>query len=137
MTDVMTLPRVGEGPRQGDPTGGECPPELAGTVAEALVLVVAPSTGRFRPSELGPEEDGHGDPALEGGAVLGHVTGGGGRADPVRAPVHAGLRRWLARPGQLVVRGQALAWLGRAGPEAHAEGHVPAGKAAAADGAQA
>ncbi|HEY8340843.1 MAG TPA: hypothetical protein VIK95_13320 [Egibacteraceae bacterium] len=75
-----------------------------GSVAEALAIAVAPSTGRFRPSA-----DAGG--RVRAGQVLGHVTGGRGRADAVRSPVDATVRALLARPGQQVRRGQALAWL--------------------------
>lgn len=78
-----------------------------GTVAADLAVAVSPSTGRFRPADL-PSEP------LPAGALLGHVTGGGGRADEVRVPVTAFLRDVLVRPGQLVARGQPLAWLHRA-----------------------
>lgn len=76
---------------------------LSGSVAESLAVVVAPTTGRFRPVE--------GVDQVEPGQVLGHVTGGRGRADEVRSPVRALVRRLLARPGQLVGTGQGLAWL--------------------------
>jgi biotin carboxyl carrier protein len=80
--------------------------ELSGSVAEGLMLAVAPTTGRFKPvvTERGP---------VEAGALLGHVTGGQGRADAVTAPTDATLRSLLVRPGQLVRAGQALAWLER------------------------
>lgn len=76
-----------------------------GTVAESLALVVAPSTGRFRPQDL----DGHG----VAGQLIGHITGGRGRADEVRMPVDGRVRSFLVRPGQLVRAGQSLAWLDR------------------------
>lgn len=88
---------------------------LAGSLAEQLVVVVAPSTGRFR-----PDGDCVGRP-MEPGALLGHVTGGGGRADAVHVPLSAQIADLLVRPGQLVHRGQGLAWLQRT---------VPAGGAA-------
>jgi biotin carboxyl carrier protein len=76
-----------------------------GTVAESLAVVVAPSTGRFRPeTTLDHVEKGH---------VIGHVTGGRERADEVRMPIAGQVRALLARPGQLVYAGQALAWLDR------------------------
>lgn len=84
---------------------------LQGTVAEALVVVVAPSTGRFRPLAEITEGD---ETAVDPGTLLGHVTGGRGRADEVRAPAAGAVRRLLARPGQVVRRGQPLAWLERA-----------------------
>lgn len=80
---------------------------FAGTVAADLAVAVAPSTGRFRPADVVAG-------LLPAGALLGHVTGGGGRADEVRTPVAAMLRDVLVRPGQLVGRGQPLAWLQRA-----------------------
>lgn len=76
--------------------------ELAGTAAERLVLIVAPSNGRFRPRVS--------EGAVSMGALVAHVTGGRGRADEVRCPADAVVRGLLARPGQLVSRGQALAW---------------------------
>lgn len=76
---------------------------LASSVASTLVLAAAPSTGRYRPLL----EEGRTAP----GQVLGHVTGGKGRADEVLAPVHGELARLLVRPGQLVFAGQSLAWI--------------------------
>jgi biotin carboxyl carrier protein len=77
---------------------------LAGSVAHDLAVVVAPTTGRFRPAvEPGA--------AVVPGTVLGHVTGGGGRADAVVTPVAGLVADLLARPKQLVYRGQGLAWL--------------------------
>lgn len=89
-------------------TGDLGPPECMfdGTVAADLAIAVSPSTGRFRPADVAAG-------TLPAGALLGHVTGGGGRADEVRAPVSAALREVLVRPGQLVARGQPLAWLQR------------------------
>lgn len=75
-----------------------------GSVAEQLAVATAPSTGRFRPHD---EAQG----AVRVGQLLGHVTGGGGRADPVHCPVDAELRALLVRTGQLVTRGQGLVWL--------------------------
>jgi hypothetical protein len=77
-------------------------------VAGDLVVAVAPSTGRFRPA-AGLKE--HRSAVLGAGSVVGHVTGGAGRADPVRCPVDAVLRSLLARPGQTVERGQPIGWL--------------------------
>lgn len=76
---------------------------LAGSLAEGMGLIVAPSIGRFRPL-VGPGR-------VPAGAVVGIVTGGGGRADEVRVPVPAVVHGVLARDGQLVQRGQALAWI--------------------------
>lgn len=76
----------------------------SGSVAEQLAVATAPSTGRFRPH-------GEAEGAVRVGQLLGHVTGGGGRADPVHCPVDAELRALLVRTGQLVTRGQGLVWL--------------------------
>lgn len=75
---------------------------LAGSVAHSMGLVVAPSTGRFRPLVDGGRVD--------AGTVIAVVTGGGGRADEVRMPAAAVLNGLLAREGQLVQPGQAVAW---------------------------
>lgn len=97
MAELLTAP----GPPVSPPHGGA----FVGTVAECLALVVAPSTGRFRPdSRVERVLSGH---------LLGHVTGGRGRADEVRTPVSGRVRALLARPGQLVRAGQGLAWLER------------------------
>lgn len=82
---------------------------FVGTVAAGLAVAVAPSTGRFVPAVEAPA-------AVEAGQLIGHVTGGNGRADAVIAPVGAELRAMLARPGQLVGLGQGLAWLERVAP---------------------
>lgn len=79
------------------------PASLEGTCAGSMGLVVAPTTGRFQPASV------HG--RVHAGQLLGHVTGGRGRADEVRAPVDAMLKNLLVRPRQLVRQGQALAWL--------------------------
>lgn len=76
---------------------------LTGTGADGLGLVVAPTTGRFEPTPVSGR--------VRAGDLLGHITGGRGRADEVRAPVDAWLESLLVRPRQLVRRGQALAWL--------------------------
>lgn len=76
---------------------------LKGTCADTLGLVVAPTTGRFEPTPVAGR--------IRAGDLLGHITGGRGRADEVRAPVDAWLKDLLVRPRQLVRRGQALAWL--------------------------
>ena len=101
MTDLLTrtLPVAPDTPTVVPAT------PLTGTVAEDLVVLVAPSTGRFRPLDRVT--------VVEPGQLLGHVTGGGGRADEIRSPVRAVLRDLLVRPGQLVARGQALVWLCR------------------------
>lgn len=93
------------------PEHGEPASALLGTVAEDLAIVVAPATGRFRPAG-----DLYGR-RFERGALIGHVTGGGGRADAVHAPARATVADLLVRPGQLVRQGQGLAWLHRAGSE--------------------
>lgn len=79
------------------------PVSLLGTCADSMGLVVAPTTGRFEPAT--------GTGRVRAGQLLGHITGGRGRADEVRAPVDALLKNLLVRPRQLVRRGQALAWL--------------------------
>ncbi len=83
---------------------------FAGTVAAGLVLAVAPTTGRFRP-RTGLRG------RLRAGELIGHVTGGRGRADEVRCPTNATLRGVLVRAGQLVTAGQGLAWLERPADE--------------------
>lgn len=104
MTDLLTRTRDAERPARG--TADHAAAGLAGSVAEDLLVVVAPSTGRFR-------RHGNND-TVEAGELVGHVTGGRGRADEVRSPVRAALRDLLVRPGQLVMRGQGLAWYARA-----------------------
>lgn len=90
-------------------TPGVATPELAGTVAEHLAVVVAPSTGRFRPAaDLGTAR-------IAAGELVGHITGGRGRADEVRSPVDAAHGDLLARPGQLVAKGAGLLWMVRHG----------------------
>lgn len=80
-----------------------------GSVADRLAVAVAPSTGRFAPAVSAPT-------SVEAGQLIGHITGGNGRADEVIAPIGAELREMLARPGQLVGLGQGLAWLERVAP---------------------
>jgi len=77
-------------------------PQMAGTAAEGLILIVAPSNGRFQPRLN--------EGAISAGTLVAHVTGGRGRADEVRSPTDGVVLGLLARPGQLVTRGQALAW---------------------------
>lgn len=79
------------------------PSSLAGTCADTMGLVVAPTTGRFEPQSISGR--------VTAGQLIGHITGGRGRADEVRAPVDAWLKDVLVRPRQLVRAGQALAWL--------------------------
>lgn len=86
------------------------PNMLAGTVAHDLGVVVAPTRGRFRPAVQ------HG--LVRAGTLLGHITGGRGRADEVRVPVDADIRDLLVRPGQLVTAGQGLVWLQHMGKTA-------------------
>lgn len=87
------------------PAAAAEPLSLRGTCADRLGLVVAPTTGRFEPVPTSGR--------VRAGELLGHITGGRGRADEVRTPVDAWLKDLLVRPRQLVRRGQALAWLER------------------------
>ncbi|MGI9016897.1 MAG: hypothetical protein ACR2HR_07315 [Euzebya sp.] len=82
---------------------------FVGTVADRMSIAVAPSTGRFAPVVEAPA-------MVKPGDVIGHITGGNGRADEVYAPVGATLKELLARPGQLVALGQGLAYLERVAP---------------------
>ena len=82
---------------------------FVGTVADRMSIAVAPSTGRFAPGVDVPS-------VVSTGDLIGHITGGNGRADEVRAPVGAYLKELLARPGQLVGLGQGLAYLERVAP---------------------
>lgn len=83
---------------------------LSGSCADGLGIVVAPSTGRYEPVTS--------DGVVTDGQLLGHVTGGRGRADEVRSPIQARIRAILVRPRQLVRQGQPLIWLHReAAPE--------------------
>lgn len=82
---------------------------FVGTVADRMSIAVAPSTGRFAPAVEAPATVNPGD-------LIGHITGGNGRADAVHAPVGATLKELLARPGQLVGLGQGLAYLERVAP---------------------
>ncbi len=103
MTDLMTRTLAPSPPASPEAEGSRA---FAGTVAATLAVVVAPSTGRFRPAI-------DGRPQVRAGELLGHVTGGRGRADEVRSPVDAVVADLLVRAGQLVGRGQGLAWLQR------------------------
>jgi len=85
----------------GSPASEPASPQ--GSCADNLGLVVAPTTGRFEPVFASGR--------IRAGQLLGHITGGRGRADEVRSPVDARLKNLLVRPRQLVRRGQALAWL--------------------------
>jgi biotin carboxyl carrier protein len=99
---VAPLPTTGGDPAASGSPASE-PTSLAGTCADTLGLVVAPTTGRFEPATTNGR--------IRAGQLLGHITGGRGRADEVRSPVDARLKDLLVRPRQLVRRGQALAWL--------------------------
>lgn len=90
-------------PVTASPSSDSEPASLQGTCADSMGLVVAPTTGRFEPTAAAGR--------VRAGQLLGHITGGRGRADEVRAPVDATLKNLLVRPRQLVRRGQALAWL--------------------------
>lgn len=78
------------------------PTALTGSAAEHLVVLVAPANGRFAPALS--------EGAVAAGELVAHVAGGRGRREEVRSPVAATIRGLLTRPGQLVLRGQALAW---------------------------
>jgi hypothetical protein len=105
MSELMSpVPVVSRSPAN-EPTSEPAsePASLEGTCADTLGLVVAPTTGRFEPAAARGR--------IRAGQLLGHITGGRGRADEVRSPVDARLKDLLVRPRQLVRRGQALAWL--------------------------
>lgn len=105
MTSLLTRTPTPTGTQVGPPSVLDPPAScLDGSVAERLALVVAPSTGRFHPAAEGTTRPGE---------VVGHITGGQGRADAVVAPVAGEITRLLVRPGQLVSRGQGLVWLQR------------------------
>lgn len=82
--------------------------ELHGTAAEALCVLVAPGNGRFQPAVTEGE--------VARGGVVAQIAAGGGRRSEVLAPAALVVRGLLARPGQLVTRGQALAWATKACP---------------------
>lgn len=82
---------------------------FAGTVADRMSIAVAPSQGRFAPAIDAPATVAPGD-------IIGHITGGNGRADAVIAPIGATLKEMLARPGQLVGLGQGLSYMERVAP---------------------
>ena len=93
MTPAATLHRLPTGSTDGAPTG---------STADRLLLIVAPSNGRFRPGVTeGP---------VAAGGVVAQVVGGRDQATDVACPVAATVQGLLTRPGQLVTRGQALAW---------------------------
>lgn len=95
MTDVLTRTQVRAAP-------------FEGSVAADLALAVAPTAGRFEPLEgVGPQA------RLRAGDLIGHVTGGRGRAEEIFCPIDAVVGDLLARPGQTVTRGQGVVWLRR------------------------
>lgn len=106
MTDVI-ISAPAQTPSEDQDEDQDTGRPFPGSVAERLALAVAPTTGRFRPQVAAGR--------LERGELLGHVTGGRGRADDVRMPVDGEVRSLLVRPGQLVRAGQGLAWLSREG----------------------
>lgn len=77
-------------------------PSLHDTPAEGLVLVVAPGNGRFHPAVQSG--------SLPRGGLLGRLAVGGGRQIDVCCPTDLVVRGLLARAGQLVMTGVALAW---------------------------
>lgn len=76
--------------------------DLAGTTAERLLVIVAPGNGRFVPVVS--------EGWLGAGGVVARITSGKGAAQDVHVPAAAAVRGLLTLPGQLVTRGQALAW---------------------------
>jgi hypothetical protein len=93
MTPAATLHRLPAAPADAAP---------AGSTADRLLLIVAPGNGRFRPGVTeGP---------VAAGTVVAQVVGGREQAADVACPVAATVQGLLTRPGQLVTRGQALAW---------------------------
>ena len=110
MTDLLTRTRERGTSSPREPEADAPASTLSDSVAHDLGVVVAPTMGRFRPViERG---------LLRAGELLGHITGGGGRADEVRVPVDGEVRDLLVRPGQLVARGEGLVWLRRMGQTA-------------------
>ena len=93
MTPTATLHRLPTARADGAP---------AGSTADRLLLIVAPGNGRFRPAvSEGP---------VAAGGVVAQVVGGRDTVTDVACPVAATVQGLLTRPGQLVTRGQALAW---------------------------
>ena len=93
MSPTVTLTR---------PAGHAPPPDLAGSTADGLLVLVAPCNGRFQP-------------VVTGGVVgtteaVARITTGRGGSQDVASPVRADVQGLLTRPGQLVTKGQALAW---------------------------
>lgn len=80
-------------------------PALHDTPAESLVLVVAPTNGRFHPAVTRG--------CARRGDVLGHLTVGQGRRIEVPSPADLSVEGLLIRPGQLTTAGQALLWARR------------------------
>jgi len=79
---------------------GSCA-DLSGSTADRLVLVVAPTNGRFLAGGAsGP---------VAAGAVVGQITSRRAAVD-VCAPAAIVVEGLLAVPGRLVTQGQALAW---------------------------
>lgn len=107
MTDLLTRTPAERVHAHPDPEADVPESALSDSVAHDLGVVVAPAMGRFRPIVD------HG--LVQAGQLLGHITGGRGRADEVRVPVDGELRDLLVRPGQLVARGEGLVWLQRIG----------------------
>jgi hypothetical protein len=83
---------------------------FAETPAADLRVLVAPAAGAFRPLTRGAGP-------LPAGGLLGHVTGSEGRAE-VASPSDAVLDGLLAVAGEIVDRGQVLAWGRRCALEA-------------------
>lgn len=82
-------------------------PAMHGSPAEHLLVVVAPANGRFVPVAA--------TGFVAAGGVVGQLTIGKGRTQPVHSPADVVLRGLLARTNQLVTAGSALAWGVRAG----------------------
>jgi len=76
-------------------------PDLSGSAADGLVIVVAPANGRFVPGAT--------TGSVSAGARIGQITTRRDSHD-VRAPTPVVLQGLLAVPGRLVQRGDALAW---------------------------
>ena len=68
-------------------------------------VIVAPASGRFRPTTEGP-----GDGALDAEQVIGFVDGVG-HSTPVRSPFRGFLMGLMAHTGERVREGQPVAWL--------------------------
>ena len=78
------------------------PSDVTGSIADGLIVVVAPVNGRFHPSLS--------EGVVAAGTVVGRVTSGSHGSTDVRIPVAASVRGLLTMAGHLVTRGQALAW---------------------------